>query len=105
MDPSGQTQGPFPAHNMLEWYRRGLLNDMTLQTCGAVRALIASVSTHSEMVQSSCFARSWFLSPCCCMCMGASMLDLAMIWEGEQGPGRKEATGMLGRAGEKGCAS
>ena len=37
VDPSGQTQGPFPAHNMLEWYRRGLLNDMTLQTCGAVR--------------------------------------------------------------------
>ena len=36
MDPSGQTQGPFPARNMLEWYRRGLLNDMSLQTCGAV---------------------------------------------------------------------
>ena len=38
MDPSGQTQGPFPARNMLEWYRRGLLNDMSLQTCGAVSA-------------------------------------------------------------------
>ena len=38
VDPSGQTQGPFPARNMLEWYRRGLLNDMSLQTCGAVSA-------------------------------------------------------------------
>lgn len=37
VDPSGQTQGPFPARNMLEWYRRGLLNDMSLQTCGTVR--------------------------------------------------------------------
>lgn len=36
VDPQAQTQGPFPARTMLEWYRRGLLNDMSLQTCGAV---------------------------------------------------------------------
>ena len=34
VDPQAQTQGPFPARTMLEWYRRGLLNDMSLQTCG-----------------------------------------------------------------------
>ena len=70
MDPSGQTQGPFPAHNMLEWYRRGLLNDMTLQTCGAVRAPSLSVCTRIGSVQSCCAAQSNSLSPCCCICVG-----------------------------------
>ncbi|EIE22444.1 hypothetical protein COCSUDRAFT_66632 [Coccomyxa subellipsoidea C-169] len=37
IDPSGTVQGPFPARNMLEWYRKGMLHDMGLQVCGAER--------------------------------------------------------------------
>lgn len=36
IDPSGTLQGPFPARNMLEWYRKGMLHDMGLMVCGAV---------------------------------------------------------------------
>ena len=36
IDPSGVTQGPFPAKHMLSWYRKGMLHDMYLPTCGAV---------------------------------------------------------------------
>ncbi|CAL8468583.1 g8123 [Coccomyxa elongata] len=37
IDPSGTVQGPFPAKNMLEWYRKGMLHDMGLKVCGAER--------------------------------------------------------------------
>ena len=37
IDPNGVTQGPFPAKHMLSWYRKGMLHDMYLPTCGAVR--------------------------------------------------------------------
>ena len=38
IDPAGVTQGPFPAKHMLNWYRKGMLHDMHLPTCGAVRS-------------------------------------------------------------------
>ena len=38
IDPKGVTQGPFPAKSMLNWYKQGMLHDMMLPTCGAVRA-------------------------------------------------------------------
>lgn len=81
MDPSGQTQGPFPARNMLEWYRRGLLNDMSLQTCGAVSAYrpkLPNCNNNSDVIQQSLLQLSllhvrsqplWVLSstlPCAC---------------------------------------
>lgn len=36
IDPDGNTQGPFPAQNMIEWHTAGYLHDMSLPVCGTV---------------------------------------------------------------------
>ena len=67
VDPQAQTQGPFPARTMLEWFRRGLLNDMSLQTCGAVSCSASARLLHGTQPILGAEITSCILFASCCV--------------------------------------